>query len=63
MPRGRSPLQRILAELALLVVVCFSLALPRFFVPVGAIENWISDLFSVFSTSPETQNRDVVVLP
>lgn len=56
-------MQRILAELALLVVVCFSLALPRFFVPVGAIENWISDLFSVFSTSPETQNRDVVVLP
>ena len=63
MPSGRSPLQRILAEFALLVVVvCFSLALPRFFVPVAAIENWISDLFSVFSTSPEPQNLDVVVL-
>ena len=56
-------MQRILAELALLVVVvCFSLALPRFFVPVAAIENWISDLFSVFSTAAEPQNRDVVVL-
>ena len=56
-------MRRILAEIALLaVVVCFSLALPRFFVPAAAIENWISDLFAVFTTVPEPQNRDVVVL-
>ena len=56
-------MRRILAEIALLgVVVCFSLALPRFFVPAAAIENWISDLFVVFATEPEPQNPDVVVL-
>ncbi len=56
-------MRRFLAEMALLsVVVCFSLALPHFFVPVAAIENWISDLFEVFTSAPEPQNRDVVIL-
>ncbi len=58
-----SKVRRVITELALLgAVVCFSLALPRFFVPVAAIENWISDLFAVFTTAPESQNQDVVVL-
>ena len=56
-------MRRILAEFALLLVlVCFSIELPRFFVPIAAIENWVSDLFQVFTTPPEPQNRDVVVL-
>lgn len=56
-------MRRFATEIALLVaVVAFTLALPRFFVPVKAIENWVSDLFSVFSSPPEAQNQDVVVL-
>ena len=56
-------MRRIVTEIALLgIVVCFSLALPRFFVPIAAIENWVSDLFQVFTTPPEPQNQDVVVL-
>jgi len=56
-------MRRIVTELALLVaVVAFTLALPHFFVPLQAIENWVSDLFSVFASPPEAQNQDVVVL-
>ncbi|MEI6557357.1 MAG: adenylate/guanylate cyclase domain-containing protein [Rhodospirillaceae bacterium] len=46
----------------LVVVVGFSLAFPRFFVPVAAIESWISDLFSVFTAAPESPSQTVLVL-
>jgi class 3 adenylate cyclase len=59
----RRSLGRVATDAALVIaVVAFTLTLPRFFVPVAAIDNWISDLFSVFSTAPEPQNRDVVLL-
>ncbi len=56
-------MRRIVTEIALLVsVVVFTLTLPSFFVPVKAIENWVSDLFEVFASPVEPQNSDVVVL-
>ena len=63
LPARAARWRRFAAELALLVaVVGVSLALPRVFVPAAAIENWVSDLFAVFTTPPEPQNQDVVVL-
>jgi class 3 adenylate cyclase/CHASE2 domain-containing sensor protein len=56
-------MRRFVAEIALVAaVVVFTLTLPRFFVPVAGIENWISDLFSVFTTAPAPQDRSVVLL-
>ncbi len=56
-------MRRLMIEAVLVaLVVLFTLTLPRYFVPMRAIDNWVSDLFSVLTTAPEPQNSDVVVL-
>ncbi|MEI6985532.1 MAG: adenylate/guanylate cyclase domain-containing protein [Rhodospirillaceae bacterium] len=56
-------MRRFLTEFALLVaIVVFTLTLPRFFVPLKAIENWVTDLFTVFSSPLEPPDQNVVVL-
>ncbi|CAK0771386.1 adenylate cyclase [uncultured Gammaproteobacteria bacterium] len=42
--------------------IAFALALPQFFAPIAATENWIEDLGIVVATSPEPQNADIVIL-
>jgi class 3 adenylate cyclase/CHASE2 domain-containing sensor protein len=46
----------------LVAILGGTLALPRVFSPVAAIESWITDLVTVFATPREPLNPDVVVL-
>ena len=59
----RSLTRRLTTEMALLAgVIGVSLVLTAAFVPAKAIENWVSDLFTVFSTPAEPLNPEIVVL-